>query len=400
MTAPDTPSASSTDGGASLSAGNEQRVLDALVASGLRRGWWTESPALTRAYVRLSPTREPYGVLSFESPGGAETCVTLLFTDRPSEDADGEPAPLDGLGWMASWRFPDDPGLLTLRAVVEQTPMRVVRYRPLQRCTLATTGAAPRAFVKVFPDDRGARLHAECVALWQARQQGALHFDVAPPLQWDPARRALWQGVVPGTPLVDRLAGREGPALAAALGRACASLPGSGLQPTEAFDGDVQMARTRRYAVDIAAALPGRAEALDLLLARLAAVHADAGPARRRPIHGAPHPQQWLAEGDALGLIDFDRFSLGDPELDVATFVGEMDFETGTAVPVAAINAAFVEGYASVWPALDRRLLDAYLAHKHVAKVVRTVRSARPDRLPKADRLLGALLAAYQSVGR
>ena len=36
------------------------------------------------------------------------------------------------------------------------------------------------------------------------------------------------------------------------------------------------------------------------------------------PVHGAPHQHQWLADGQRLGLIDFDRFALGDPELDLA----------------------------------------------------------------------------------
>ena len=36
-------------------------------------------------------------------------------------------------------------------------------------------------------------------------------------------------------------------------------------------------------------------------------------PGPPRPIHGAPHPPQWLADGDRLGLIDFDRLGSATP---------------------------------------------------------------------------------------
>jgi len=38
-----------------------------------------------------------------------------------------------------------------------------------------------------------------------------------------------------------------------------------------------------------------------------------------------------VGDDGRLGLIDFDRVSLGDPELDITTFQAEVDFESLTA---------------------------------------------------------------------
>ena len=109
------------------------------------------------------------------------------------------------------------------------------------------------------------------------------------------------------------------------------------------------------------------------------------------PIHGSPHPSQWLIDGSTLGLVDFDRLSLGDPEVDIATFGGEVDFECKP--NVKAIGAAFRHGYEEAFGPLDPARLTAYRAHKRFAKVYRTARSIRPD----ADARTGAHLETAMS---
>jgi len=50
---------------------------------------------------------------------------------------------------------------------------------------------------------------------------------------------------------------------------------------------------------------------------------------------------QWLVDGDGrLGLVDFDRYALGEPELDIATFLVELETESPRAVPMAELTAA------------------------------------------------------------
>jgi len=136
------------------------------------------------------------------------------------------------------------------------------------------------------------------------------------------------------------------------------------------------------------------------LLTHLAAIHADADPSRLRPIHGAPHAHQWLDDGERLGLVDFDGLAWGDPELDVATFMAELDFEDWETAPVAAINAHFLAGYEAVAGPLDERLLYAYRAHKRLSKALRNAYAVRTDNDMRVERALGqALVCALQASG-
>lgn len=140
------------------------------------------------------------------------------------------------------------------------------------------------------------------------------------------------------------------------------------------------MKRSIKYAARIARSFPQVREQLDGLLARLDELHAGDTADRLRPIHGAPHPHQWLLDGaGGLGLVDFDGFALGPPELDVATFAAEMECENPDRMPVAAIIDGFRTGYEQVAGPLDDALLRAYVAHKRLAKVQRNARSVRDD---------------------
>ena len=95
-------------------------------------------------------------------------------------------------------------------------------------------------------------------------------------------------------------------------------------------------------------------------------------------------------------LVDFDRFSLGDPELDVATFISEMDFENPKRVPVEDINRAFRNGYETIAGPLDSRLLNAYRAHKRLAKALKAARAVRPDYERRPERNLRRALECLE----
>lgn len=368
-------------------------LAEAIREAGSARSWWDSDLRWARIYGRIDPGKSPYCTFVYETRDEPQRlCLVELFESRPAQGAERELHLPDAVfGWLRVIPFPWDPRLTTLSEVMSGLEKaRVLRYRPYKRCTLHVeeAGTGGGRFVKVFSDDKGAAIHRGSVALWKAASRGELGFDVAEPDRWDAATRTLWQGCVRGSPVMATLCSDDGPELAERMGRACASIVRSSVRPTLTFDANVQIDRTTRYARYVCKRAPALAPQIDAFLADLAELHRTAQHRPPRPIHGAPHAHQWLDTGSRLGLIDFDRFSFGDPELDVATFVGEMDFESSTRVPVESLNQAFVTGYESVAGPLDGRLLRAYRAHKRFAKVYRTMRAVRVNGAEQAARHL------------
>lgn len=363
---------------------DDDPLLPILAEAGARKSWWQTERTWKRTFGSFDPEHAACITLLFESDDEPQEICRVEISAAKLEGAGAADATFShqALGWLRLTRFPHDAQLPTLAGVIKNAPQaKVLRYRPGKRCTMrcpAHNRGAPR-FAKVFPDDRGRQLHEESIALWRTAQNGVLQFQVARPGDWDAAARALWQDAVPGAPIIETLKSANGVALAERLGRAAASLTHAPLAPNERLDAHAQLQRTRRYAEDLCRRVPALKEEVDLFLERLAALHA-AAPARPlAPIHGSPHPQQWLINGDRLGLVDFDRFSWGDPELDVATFIAEMDFEDQSKYPVAQINHAFIAGYEAVAGELRRDLLAAYRGHKQFSKALKAARSVRAD---------------------
>lgn len=405
----------------------DELPLDVIAEVGKKCGWWRPRRTWQRAYARFHLGETPLVTLLYETVDAPqEICVIHVQTTVPTTLVPGQALiRRDQVGWLWITRFPADPQLPTLPTVLALPHQpKVLRYRPGKRCTIRFSGAssdkaeAPMfdtvfdtvfdtaldrvsettRFAKVFDDDRGALIHNESLKLWAASQAGIIDFAVARPLAWQSEMRTLWQGAVPGSPILTRLLSAEGPMLAERLGRAAASLTQSGLQPNQVTDGRQQQKRSGKYAERLYTFFPALTPALDFLMEKLAAVHAEVDRARLRPIHGAPHAHQWLDDGMRLGLVAFDGFALGDPELDAATFMAEMDFEDWEMAPVAAINQRFQAGYEAVAGPLDARLLNAYRAHKRLSKALRNAYAVRTDNDMRVERALGqAITAALQT---
>jgi thiamine kinase-like enzyme len=163
----------------------------------------------------------------------------------------------------------------------------------------------------------------------------------------------------------------------------------SKLQPALHFDGQAQMRRSKKYAQELAKRMPDLSDSLNDLLESLALQHAQQSKeAKLKPLHGAPHAHQWLDCGDTLGLVDFDRTCLGEPELDATTFIAEMDFEDRQTVPVDELNHAFLEAYQQTAGKLDTDLLKAYRSHKRLAKALKAARFLRVNGDTKARKHL------------
>jgi Phosphotransferase enzyme family len=364
-------------------------LTQALDGADDRPEWWPVDARWKRTFGRFEPDAAVFGALALET-SNPQTVVLVTASKAPDRDAapGSWPVRLERVGLLRVYRFPQDPALPTLAAVgAEFAQISVVRYRPRKRCTLRVDGPDGVQWVKVFTDDRGAVIHRSTEALWEASRRGELDVAVAAPIRFDPATRSVWQGNVAGSMITSRLYGDEGPVIAERLGSAAASVTTITAQPELRFDSVVQMERSRRYIANIAQIVPELSDHLAAVSNGLERLHGRA-TGRPRPIHGAPHPEQWLDNDGWLGLIDFDRFSIGDPELDITTFQAEVDFERLPESRRDEINGAFLAGYESRAGAADPTLLLAYRVHKRLAKVQRSARALRPDGDARAARHL------------
>jgi Phosphotransferase enzyme family len=337
-------------------------LVAAANATGPERADWR------RIYERFEPDRDPYA-----------TCV--LASDDPPQRIVRLDVSGDGI---RATRFPEDPRLRTLPQVLTERS-RVVRYHPGRRCTIRTgEDGSSTSFVKVYADGRGARIHADGLELSRAADRGELDFLVAGPEGYDPELRAVWQSSVGGEPVKHRL---DEP-LARRIGEAAGSLPRSAVRPRRQRNRPSELARSASRCADLVRRVSGLREPARRLLVALETILAACRPAEPRPVHGALHVAQWLENGSGLALLDYDSLALGDPELDAATFLADLDVQNRERVAVDRLAAAFIAGYEAAADPLDPDLLAAYRAQRRLEKALRVARTLRPDGDEKAGRRL------------
>ncbi len=343
---------------------------------------WDPTVEWNKCYGRFDPGCEPHITLLLQqSDCSLHMCLIEIFKHKP----DQQPGTLQyydkELGWLRGKRFPDDPILKHLPSVLEtEQEIEVLRYRPYKRCTFSSYSShfSNRIFGKHFADNRGAQIFSESQRLWNAACEGRLGFKVAQSICWNIKNQTLWQHAIDGKPLVKQLFSDNGIIIAADIGQAAASITISGIQPAMHFDGKAQMQRSTKYAHELSTRLPDLSQTLSDLLQSLRLLHACSPDAsNHKPLYGAQHAHQWLDCGDHLGLVDFDRICCGDPELDAATFIAEMDFEDRKSVPVDELNGTFLDAYQHTAGKLNLQLLQAYRSHKRLAKALKAARSIR-----------------------
>jgi aminoglycoside phosphotransferase (APT) family kinase protein len=321
--------------------------------------------------ARFQPGHGPWATVVQRGPGLAELVTTDFYDGAVAMSA----------GTAVVRQFPDDAALPSLRHLLASVDEpAVVRYRPDSRCTVRATATEGIRWLKVYGGGIEAQRADVSAARWRASGRGELGFLVAEPVRVDVRSAAEWQRAVPGQPIACALRETGATQLARRLGTALATLSRSSLVPSRITTRGDELARTARGIRRVARTVPKLAGELGVRAQRLTDAVTSLPAAQALPIHGSPHEHQWLHDGEGrLGLVDFDRWALGEPELDAATFLGELHFETDLADGVAELRAAVSEGYGEGAAPLDQRVLHWYLAHKLLAKVVRTTFALRVD---------------------
>ncbi len=134
-------------------------------------------------------------------------------------------------------------------------------------------------------------------------------------------------------------------------------------------------------------------------LDRLSRAHDVLGPRPLVPLHGAAHLGQWLVgERGRLGLVDFDRFALGEPEFDLATFLVELHAVSDVRGSGDDLGERLLDGFRSRAGDPDPRRLALYLVHKRLARAARSAAGLRPDGEERARRQLDEVWPALHAL--
>ena len=304
--------------------------------------------------------------------------------------ADGQPLQIH--------QITEDPAFTGLHEYLEQfNQISFLRYRPGKRLTLA---AAHREHGPVIVKciSAGAREVFERLrVLWPLREEFA--FDISKPLMLNEQGNILVQSRLAGTePRFNDLKVAIGNARQ--MGQAAASLHAVRAPFRQTFTIESQQIRSARYIDRISAVCPESEPILRVEVERLQIMAAKlrTNTSSLTPVHGSLHGHQWLRDHGRLALVDFDRACMGDPELDVATFLAQWDFESG-ATP-DAVKSEFTRSYESASAIeLDPNLLAFYRAHKHLSKAYKACKSIDGrSRKKSLHRRLSSLKAVLDSV--
>lgn len=268
--------------------------------------------------------------------------------------------------------LPSDEKLPTLAGVLATYPQaEVVKYSPQKRCIVRVVREGRTCYAKVYPSKfikrgRGEGINETGKAFWSLTEAGLLNFRVPRPLGWNSVSQTIWNEELPGIAAVEKLKSQEGENIAFKIGKAVALIALSGIAPKRIFDYAEQLADADEFADITTQRFPELTTVVKSV--RISLDRADRPTQKLAPIHGDMHIDQWLANENDLGLLDFEDFALGHPERDLGFFMVQLEAVHGCELDHKSLNAQVLRGYRSAGLRPNERLTRIYSAHKWFSK--------------------------------
>jgi aminoglycoside phosphotransferase len=280
-----------------------------------RRGAW--SPLLSVKAFAEAPSRER--LERWERRARKTGVVGPVFGWLAEERVLITPFPVD-------LRLPGLPGLLAGKDLegaltIGESPPVVASYKPGRSCLVSFDAGSPsrRLFARIHRDDRGAQVFA---AMSRFHQSEDLAGRVAEPLAYIPERRLLVQGALAGKPLTEQLGDKRRSEWIESAARALAAVHGSPAHGECERSAEAELSSLESSGRSMLATLPEVFAVFESVVARLA--DARCPEVAATPIHGDFSAGQVLVDDARAGLIDFERVAVGDPLLDLGSFLARL----------------------------------------------------------------------------
>lgn len=229
------------------------------------------------------------------------------------------------------WLRNDEPELILDPASLRRS---LLRYVPEQKwiiqlhvqCREGTTGKAEKRAVAVRSADaqQCKTIFERAAALRRVRNEFDGAFRILKPVALDTDLGLLAVRWAWGDSLLEMLRKHDsGPVMhsvAAGL-HALHRMPVQGLKTVSTAD---HLASAEQSVRDLGMALPSLAKACEALLGELSRRCPEDDPAARATCHNDFHWNQFRGRPERLTVLDLERLALGDPCVDVATFVAQL----------------------------------------------------------------------------
>jgi aminoglycoside phosphotransferase (APT) family kinase protein len=148
--------------------------------------------------------------------------------------------------------------------------------------------------------------------------------SVPEPIALIPEFQMWLQRKAPGVASGEALAGASGARLARRIAVAIDKLQRAGVEPLRRHTIEDELRILRERLAHVAAERSGWRARLERLMGACLRLAASLPATPARPVHRDFYPDQVLADGERLHLLDFDLYATGDPALDAGNFIAHL----------------------------------------------------------------------------